>query len=54
MKDIRLKTGYAFIVSKIINTQDFETSEEADKAVEKMNGKELEGQRIVVEISSKI
>ncbi len=54
IKDIRVKPGYAFIVyKKLTSSQDFEQSDEAEKAVERMNGKELEGQRIVVEISSK-
>ena len=53
--DIRLKTGYAFIVNFLhlkIPSQDFGDPKHAQEAVEKMNGKEIEGQPIVVQPSS--
>jgi RNA recognition motif-containing protein len=52
VKEVRLKTGFAFVVKLFFKWKDFESSEDAVKAVEKMNGRELEGQKIVVEISS--
>lgn len=45
IKDLQLKTGYAFI--------DYEDSKEADKAIQKMDGYKFDHQRIVVQTASK-
>lgn len=45
VRDVVLKKGYAFL--------NYEDPDCCEKAVEKMNGKEVEGQEIVVQHSSK-
>ncbi len=45
IKNIDLKHGFAFI--------EYSDNKEAENAIEKMNGKTLNGQKIVVEPSSK-
>lgn len=44
LKEVSVKKGYAFI--------SYETTEEAEKAIEKMNGETMSNQRIVVEFAN--
>merc|ERR1711976_609082 len=46
IRDIRLKPGYAFI--------DYVKADDAELAIERMDGKEIHDQRIVVQISKRI
>ena len=53
IKNILLKTGYAFIVI-FIYLQEYDDYRDAEEAVYQMDRKTFEGQRIVVEAASKL
>jgi RNA recognition motif-containing protein len=54
IKGIQLRRGYAFIVSLVSNNKEYTDTKAAEKAVERMDRKELEGSRIVVEMARKL
>lgn len=53
IKEVNMKSGFAFVVSRRSGVQTYEETQDADEAVKAMDRKMLDGETIKVEIASK-